>query len=45
MVSFLVGELMSSGVVGLSGVYKPVSRLVLHSPQVIEILKVKTTSN
>ena len=35
---------MSSGVVGLSFVYKPVSWLVLHLSQFIEILKAETTS-
>ena len=38
------GELMSSRVVGLSLVYKPVSWLVLHSSQFTGVLKVKTTS-
>ena len=35
---------MSSGVVGLSFVYKSVSGLVLHLSQFIEILKAETTS-
>ena len=35
---------MSSVVVRFSKVYKPMGRLVLHSSQVIEILKVKTAS-
>ena len=39
-----IGELMSSGVVGLSLVYKPVSWLVLHSSHFTGVLKVKTTS-
>ena len=42
--SLWICELMSSGVVGLSWVHKPVSWLVLYSSQFIEILKVKTTS-
>ena len=42
--SLLIGELMSSEVVGLSLVYKPMSCLLLHSSQFIGVLKVKTTS-
>ena len=42
--SLLIGELMSSEVVGLSLVYKPVSWLVLHSSQFMGALKIKTTS-
>ena len=37
--SLRICELMSSGVVGLSWVHKPVSWLALHSSQFIEILK------
>ena len=40
----LIGEQMSSRVVGLSLVCKPVSWLVLHSSQFTGVLKVKTTS-